>query len=150
MLPSAQPAQHACDPLCAEHHLQQPMQCIHVCLECALTAYAECADQVLRICVLTLSIQPLPVLLQNLLGNDCAKARVNLCVKGDPLCLPTQEVVSESNRAGAPEAAQQVATALDEQCTVSEPTQPGVKVRTLVANTRLVALIHLDHSCVTC
>lgn len=69
--------------------------------------------------------------LQNLLGNDCAKARVNLCVKGDPLCLPTQEVVSESNRAGAPEAAQQVATALDAQCTVSEPTQPGVKVRTL-------------------
>lgn len=64
---------------------------------------------------------------QNLLGNDCAKARVSLCVKGDPLCLPIQDVVSESSSAGAPDAAQQVASAFDAQCTVAEPTQPGVK-----------------------
>jgi hypothetical protein len=71
---------------------------------------------------------------QNLLGNDCAKARVSLCVKADPLCLPTQNVVSETGRPGSPEAAQQVATALDAQCTVAEPSQAGTKVSLLSAH----------------
>lgn len=80
---------------------------------------------------------PPPVLLQNLLGNDCAKARVSLCVKGDPLCLPIQNVVSESGTAAAPEAVQQVAQALDAQCSVAEPTQAGVKVGCMLGTAML-------------
>lgn len=71
---------------------------------------------------------PPRLLLQNLLGNDCAKARVSLCVKGDALCLPIQNVVSDSGTDAPLEAAQQVAKALDAQCSVAEPSQAGVKV----------------------
>lgn len=66
-------------------------------------------------------------MLQNLLGNDCAKARVSLCVKGDALCLPIQNVVGNGGSSAA-EDAPQVAAALDAQCAVTEPTQQGVKV----------------------
>lgn len=70
-------------------------------------------------------------MLQNLLGNDCAKARVSLCVKGDALCLAIQNVVGNGGSSAA-EDAQQVAAALDAQCAVTEPTQQGVKVGTCV------------------
>jgi hypothetical protein len=77
--------------------------------------------------------------LQNLLGNDCAKARVSLCVKSDPLCLPVQNVVADSDAPGTPAAAQQVASALDAQCIVMEPSQPGVKVG------KLLGRLTVDH-----
>lgn len=79
--------------------------------------------------MLTLLVLLPPLLLvQNLLGNDCAKARVSLCVKGDALCLPIQNVVSDSGTEALPDAAAQVAKALDAQCSVAEPSQAGVKV----------------------
>eukprot|EP00879_Flechtneria_rotunda_P005892 GHRR01006198.1.p1 GENE.GHRR01006198.1~~GHRR01006198.1.p1 ORF type:complete len:616 (+),score=203.76 GHRR01006198.1:1123-2970(+) len=63
---------------------------------------------------------------QNLLGNDCAKARVNLCVKGDLLCVPFQNII-DANGSSSAEAVSQVAPVLDQQCTMQEPTVPGVK-----------------------
>jgi hypothetical protein len=68
------------------------------------------------------------LLLQNLLSNDCAKARVGLCVAKDPLCLPFQNII-DSNDSSSAAAVSAVAPVLDDQCPVAEPTQPGVKVR---------------------
>jgi hypothetical protein len=76
----------------------------------------------------SLSHTGLSVDTQNLRGNDCAKARVSLCVKSDPLCLPFQGVIEETGSGGSGAAAQEVSSALAASCPVAEPTQPGVKV----------------------
>lgn len=65
--------------------------------------------------------------IQNLLGNDCAKARVNLCVSKDSLCLPFQNIIDVNGSTSA-DAVGKVATVLNDKCPVSEPTVPGVKV----------------------
>lgn len=67
------------------------------------------------------------LLLQNLLSNDCAKARVGLCVAKDPLCLPFQNII-DSNGSSSAAAVGAVTPVLDATCPVAEPTQPGVKV----------------------
>jgi hypothetical protein len=70
----------------------------------------------------------LPCLSQNLLGNDCAKARVNLCVTKDPSCLAFQNII-DVNGSSSAAAVGQVAPMLEQKCPVSEPSVPGVKVR---------------------
>jgi hypothetical protein len=67
------------------------------------------------------------VLLQNLLGNDCAKARVNLCVTKDPSCLAFQNII-DVNGSSSAAAVGQVQPVLDQKCPVVEPSVPGVKV----------------------
>lgn len=70
----------------------------------------------------------LSLLLQNLLGNDCAKARVNLCVAKDPSCLAFQNIIDVNGSTSAA-AVGQVAPMLEQKCPISEPSVPGVKVR---------------------
>lgn len=63
---------------------------------------------------------------QNLLGNDCAKARVNLCVAKDPSCLAFQNIIDVNGSTSAA-AVGQVAPMLEQKCPISEPSVPGVK-----------------------
>eukprot|EP00878_Enallax_costatus_P018044 GHUV01018973.1.p1 GENE.GHUV01018973.1~~GHUV01018973.1.p1 ORF type:complete len:699 (+),score=218.76 GHUV01018973.1:203-2299(+) len=63
---------------------------------------------------------------QNLLGTDCAKARVSLCVNKDTLCLPFQNIIDVNGSSNA-DAVSKIAPVLNDKCPVSEPTVPGVK-----------------------
>ncbi|KAF6261693.1 hypothetical protein COO60DRAFT_1636533 [Scenedesmus sp. NREL 46B-D3] len=63
---------------------------------------------------------------QNLLGTDCAKARVNLCVNKDPNCLPFQNII-DVNGSSSAAAVGQVAPVLEQNCPIVDPSIPGVK-----------------------
>jgi hypothetical protein len=91
-----------------------------ICPGCVAVFILSCTSPGARLC--------LPWLLQNLLGNDCAKARVNLCVTKDPACLPFQNII-DANGSTSAAAVGQVAPVLDQKCPVVEPSVPGVKVR---------------------
>lgn len=65
--------------------------------------------------------------MQNLLGTDCAKARVNLCVNKDPNCLPFQNII-DVNGSSSAAAVGQVAPVLEQNCPIVDPSIPGVKV----------------------
>lgn len=65
--------------------------------------------------------------LQNLLGTDCAKARVSLCVSKDPLCLPFQNII-DVNGSSSADTVNKVAPVLADKCPIAQPKVPGVQV----------------------
>lgn len=64
---------------------------------------------------------------QNLMSSDCARARVGLCTRRDPLCIPFQDIFSSDNSSAA-RAVGVAAAVLDKDCPIPEPVVPGVRV----------------------
>eukprot|EP00775_Hariotina_reticulata_P003708 gene3708-3971_t len=88
---------------------------------------------------------PICTCVQNLMSSDCARARVGLCTRRDPLCIPFQDIFSSDNSSAA-RAVGVAAAVLDKDCLIPEPVVPGVRASLEFPGVSMAAYIAQSYS----